>query len=230
MSRSRPKARSKIEKPADTVDTAGNNQPELAALNASDVYSPKYANTARSLRALGASEGELCDAFGVSAETLALWQIQDAEFAKACSANDPAWVNRLKEVVFQQALGRKFTEQTIVEQGGKRKVMKVQKEVPPNLDAAKFLLTNLDPENWQLKPEPVAAVEKEGEFAILLRQINESRHAHIGPVAMHPGEVKSGGLLEHYGGVLPECAKGWKRNPLYNPKLLTDKKAPLTEE
>ena len=156
MSPSRPKksAPRKTKTPADTVHAASHAQPASAAVHPSDTILACHVETARRMRSQGATDAELCVALRISADTLAVWQGQNEEFAKACVVDDAACVKRLKNMLYEQALGCTISGQTIVEQNGKRKVTIVKKEVPPDKDVAKFLLINLDPKNWRLKPEP----------------------------------------------------------------------------
>ena len=196
--------------------------------SARDIYLPEYAEIARRERSRGATDAELCDALGISAAALAIWQQQNAEFAGACVVDEGARIKRLEDRLYEQALGRTTSEQTIVEVNGRRKVTIVKKEVPPDMNALKFLMTNMDPKNWRLKPEPPVEEEKEDPFRVLLRQIAEDRRCRIGPVAMHPGEEKH--IAEYYLGEIPEWAKGWKRNPLYNPELGRGKEEESSKE
>lgn len=196
---------------------ASHAQPASAAVHPSDTILACHVETARRMRSQGATDAELCVALRISADTLAVWQGQNEEFAKACVVDDAACVKRLKNMLYEQALGCTISAQTIVEQNGKRKVTIVKKEVPPDKDVAKFLLINLDPKNWRLKPEPPPEEEKEDGLVRLLREISQNRHSRIGPVAMYPEEVDSS-MLKLYGGELPERAKGWKHNPKYNPE------------
>ncbi|KQZ01920.1 hypothetical protein ASD45_14460 [Pseudolabrys sp. Root1462] len=108
---------------------------------------------------------------------MAVWQNQFKEFAQACADNEAARMRRLRDHLFELANGYVRTEQKIVIEGGKRKKITTKTEMPPSLEAIKYILSGQQ--------------MQETDLAALLRQMGEMRTHRFRPVPLRPGEEKT---------------------------------------
>ncbi|MBS0245114.1 MAG: hypothetical protein JSR61_00725 [Proteobacteria bacterium] len=162
---------------ADTVSGRSDLHPSPASLAPSDIYSPQCLEIARAARSHGATDAELCAALGISVETLVVWQTHYKEFAKACEDNEAAQTRCLKARLYELAKGYTRTEQKITIENGVRKVVITKVEVPPDLQAIKYVMTNQQP--------------SETDLAAMLRQMAAMRTHRVRPVPLRPGEEKT---------------------------------------
>lgn len=176
-SRAKSPSEPKAETSAEKVPAMSSRPASTVPLSPSDVYSPRCAEIARDMRSRGATDAELCAALEVSAETLVVWQGQFAEFAKACEANEVARQRRVKDCLFELAVGFVRKEKKIVTEGGKRKSIITEVDVAPNLEAIKLFLSGQQ--------------VSETDLAALLRQMGEMRTHRFRPVPLRPGEEKT---------------------------------------
>ena len=125
----------------------------------------------------GATIRDFCAAMGISDDTYRRWR-ENAEFADALNrAREKfrvATVRNVENALIRAAQGVDFTRikeeakaekvveydkdtgKKIRESTGQLKTIKATKETiyyPPNVEAAKFVLSNLSPEDWKIKRE-----------------------------------------------------------------------------
>ena len=125
----------------------------------------------------GASLRQFCEAMGINDATYRRW-MRKAEFADALTrAREKFRINTVREVenalvkaargvdftrVKEEARAEKVVEfdpktgKKVRESTGQLKTIKATRETyyyPPNVEAAKFVLSNLAPEDWKLKQE-----------------------------------------------------------------------------
>ena len=134
-------------------------------------------------QACGALIKDFCKAMDISDQTYLRW-LNNMEFVEALTrARDVFHRNTVKEVenaLVKRAKGYEFTKERIEkasrkviefdpltgkkvrEYYGEPQVVAASREtiqVAPDVDAAKFVLTNMEPEHWKLKQEIQAAVD-----------------------------------------------------------------------
>ena len=126
--------------------------------NYNTLYHPKYADIARKLIGAGGTGYELRKALRIGQETYYRWFGEHPEFRDACRFGSQQADNRSEMTLFELANGYKYEEEVISkdfdEQGNEiEKVTVVEKQVPPNIAAIKFLLINRRGNKWKEKQE-----------------------------------------------------------------------------
>lgn len=116
-------------------------------------YKPEYAEQARKLCLLGATDKQLADFFGVSEQSLNVWKGKHPEFVESLKIGKVDADNRVKQSLYHRALGYSHPEDKIFNDGGKPLIVATTKHYPPDTTACIFWLKNRDPENWRDKPE-----------------------------------------------------------------------------
>ena len=107
----------------------------------------------------GATLAEMGQELGVSIRTVENWMDQHPEFKEAIQRGKSSDVEAVESALLKLALGFTFTEEKIVgNQPENREIIKIQKYLPPNVNAIRFYLTNRKPEDWKEKQEIVATI------------------------------------------------------------------------
>ena len=124
--------------------------------NEKENYRPEFAERAKLLCAKGATTNDLADHFGVSPSTILEWRAFHEDFEIASRPDTKALIARVNEILFESAIGsNRMTENVRVIRGNPVTV-RYRKHTPGNVEAQKFLLTNLKPNEWSTHPEPEA--------------------------------------------------------------------------
>lgn len=118
-------------------------------------YQPEFAEQARKLCLLGATDQEIADFFEVDVRTVYRWKGDHDEFCQALKAGKDEADNRVERSLYQQAIGYEQDEVKIF--------MPAQAEAPvyapyrakvaPNVTAAIFWLKNRRRGEWRDKVE-----------------------------------------------------------------------------
>ncbi len=115
-------------------------------------------------RATGASNKQIADKLGISLSSLKNYKKEYAELDNALSYGKSNLNLDIAKTVADMALGYTYeTEELVrVKKDGKYKTVavKVQKYVPPNLEAAKYFLKNRT-KNWNDNPQGFKLKERE---------------------------------------------------------------------
>ena len=112
-------------------------------------YKPEYAEQARMLCALGATDEDLASFFKVSARTVYRWTARHADFCQALkSGKDPA-DDRVERSLYHRAVGYTFDAVKIVQARGEIKLVPYKEHLPPDTTAAIFWLKNRRKEHWR---------------------------------------------------------------------------------
>ena len=134
-------------------------------------------------QACGALVKDFCKAMGINIDTYYQWQ-NKSEFSEAISrARDvfhQTTVRNVENALVKRASGYEFTKERaekasrktvefdpltgkkVREYYGEPQLVAMSKEtiqVAPDVDAAKFVLTNMEPERWRQKQEIAAAID-----------------------------------------------------------------------
>lgn len=121
-------------------------------------YKPEFAEQASKLCALGLTDVEVSEFFGVSVRTLHRWKAEDEAFCHALKAAKSQADDRVERSLFERATGYAFVEQQAIKikvgpHEEKIEVVDVEKQVPPDTTACIFWLKNRKPKEWRDKVE-----------------------------------------------------------------------------
>lgn len=125
-------------------------------------YDPSFADQAAKLCALGATDIELADFFGVNTVTIYAWRNTHEEFAKAVSAGKELADERVERSLFNRAVGYTFESEKVFQYQGEIVRAQTREHVPPDPGAAMNWLKNRRPEQWREKQ----TVEHEGKLQV----------------------------------------------------------------
>jgi hypothetical protein len=122
------------------------------------LYRQDYADQARKLCLLGATDAELADFFGVPESTLNGWKLAHPGFLESIREGkvkaDAEVANSLRE----RAVGAEWTEQQAIKikvgpHQERVEVVEVRRAAPPDTQAAVMWLKNRRPRDWRDKQE-----------------------------------------------------------------------------
>lgn len=134
MQRRKPKASPKQEaKPVSADDKPGRGRPTG--------YKPEYARIAKAMCALGATDQELADEFGVSTQTIWRWQSKHADFCYALRASKKAYDIRIERGLAQRAMGYSYDSEKVFQFQGQPVKVPYVEHIPPDPGAAKMWLS-----------------------------------------------------------------------------------------
>ncbi len=117
-------------------------------------YDVKYAEQAKKLCALGATDAELADFFEVSVSTINLWKVEHESFSESIKVGKAPADERVKLSLYHRANGYSHPEDDIRVIEGKIVVTPTIKHYPPDTTACIFWLKNRLPEEFRATPEP----------------------------------------------------------------------------
>lgn len=126
-------------------------------------YKPEYADMAAKLLSRGALNIEIADFFGISIVTLWNWRNRYAEFFKALTIVTEEQCDRTERSLFERANGYTYEAVKIVVNSTTGKVTKVKylEHVPPDVGAARLLLTNRRGDKWKDRTQTDHGVTEE---------------------------------------------------------------------
>jgi hypothetical protein len=144
-------------------------------------YRPYYAEQARKLCVLGATDDDLANFFGVATRTIYRWTAKHEEFCQALKCGKDPADDRVERSLYHRAVGYTFEAVKLVTAGGVTRQVRYREHVPPDTTAAIFWLKNRRKEQWRDKQEhtvtgadggPVRSVSlSKGEFEAIARRI-----------------------------------------------------------
>ena len=110
---------------------------------------------ARKIAALGATEVEMADFFGVTTVTLFNWRTQHPEFFNATRLGKEEADDRVEQRLFARAMGYEHDEVDIRVVNGEIVKTPIRKFYPPDTAAASLWLRNRRPGAWRDKVEAI---------------------------------------------------------------------------
>lgn len=124
-------------------------------------YDPAFAAQAKKLCALGATDMELADFFGVATRTIYAWRNVHPEFSQASIAGKDAADDRVERALYGRAVGYTFESEKVFQFQGEIIRTDTREHVPPDPGAALHWLKNRRPDKWRDKQvvEHAGAVE-----------------------------------------------------------------------
>jgi hypothetical protein len=118
-------------------------------------FRSEYIGQAKRLAALGATDVEVADFFGVCVATLFNWRADFPEFLEATRLGKQAADDRVEQRLFARAMGYEHDEVDIRVVNGSVVQTQIRKFYPPDTAAASFWLRNRRPNDWRDKVEAV---------------------------------------------------------------------------
>lgn len=116
-------------------------------------YKPEFAEQAKKLAVLGATDAQLADFFEVSVSTINLWKIEHEEFSESLKLAKEEADKRVEHSLYQRAMGYEHDEVDIRVVAGELKTTPIRKHYPPDTTACIFWLKNRKPQEWRDKIE-----------------------------------------------------------------------------
>ena len=115
------------------------------------LYKAEYSEQARKLCALGATDADLAEFFGVSDATVSAWKSRHPAFRDALAAGKSDADDRVEKSLYQCAVGYSHPDVHISHYQGQVTVTPITKHYPPNTTAAIFWLKNRRRAAWKEK-------------------------------------------------------------------------------
>lgn len=127
-------------------------------------YKQEFADQAKKLCELGATDEEIANFFGVSARTVYRWKHEHEEFCQALKIGKAPADNRVERSLFQKATGFYYTEQQAfkIKKGQHEEVIKiveVEKFAMPDTTAQIYWTKNRQSDHWKDKTEQALTVD-----------------------------------------------------------------------
>lgn len=115
-------------------------------------YKAEFAEQARKLCLLGATDADLADFFEVSEQTINAWKKAHEGFLESLKAGKRLADADVAERLFQRAMGYSHPEEKVFNNQGEIVTHQTTKHYPPDPTSMIFWLKNRDPERWREKP------------------------------------------------------------------------------
>jgi hypothetical protein len=115
---------------------------------------------AKKLAALGATDVEMADFFGVSLRTFMRWKVSKPEFWHALKATKDAADERVERRLWERAVGYSAEVEKVVCSRGKVMRVRTVEHYPPDTTACIFWLKNRQPDRWRDKVDPGQAAAR----------------------------------------------------------------------
>lgn len=115
-------------------------------------YKPEYVEQATKLCALGATDVDLADFFGVSITTIGNWKTSHEEFLAALKGGKEPADERVERSLYQRANGYTHDAVKIFPpkgEGTQALIVPYREHVPPDTTACIFWLKNRKPAEWR---------------------------------------------------------------------------------
>ena len=116
-------------------------------------YKDEYAEQARKLCMLGATDEDLAEFFEVSYRTIYRWQISHDEFCQALKAGKEHADERVERSLYHKAVGYTYDSVKIFQHQGQVIEAPYKEHIPPDTTAAIFWLKNRRKADWRDKQE-----------------------------------------------------------------------------
>lgn len=116
-------------------------------------YRPEYAAQAGKLAALGATDKEMADFFGVADSCFRRWKNLYPELNEACRIGKVEADDRVERSLYQRAVGYSFESEKVFCHDGEVTRVPVVEHIEPNVTAQIFWLKNRRRSDWRDKVE-----------------------------------------------------------------------------
>ncbi|MBO3760370.1 hypothetical protein [Ciceribacter sp. L1K22] len=153
------------------------------------LYEEKFADQAKMLATLGATDLEISQFFNVSLRTIHRWKIEHEEFREALEIGKDEADAKVEESLYRRAVGYTFDSEKILVVEGEVQRVETMEHVPPDVKAATFWLQNRRPGIWRDTKHLKHGVQEDNPLADFLKEISGQAIApkdHHGPASTEP--------------------------------------------
>ena len=112
-------------------------------------YKAEYVAQAEKLCALGATDVQLADFFGVTESTIYEWKKSHIKFSEALKVSKVAADTKVERSLYERARGYSCPEDKVFCSNGDVTVVPTTKHYPPDTTACIFWLKNRKPDDWR---------------------------------------------------------------------------------
>ena len=116
-------------------------------------YKPEFAEQARKLTLLGATDRELADFFKVAESTLNLWKLEHPEFSESLKLGKEVADERVEQSLYHRAVGFSHPDVHVSNYQGEVTLTPIVKVYPPDPTSCIFWLKNRRGADWRDKIE-----------------------------------------------------------------------------
>lgn len=125
----------------------------MAKVGRPSSYKPEYAEQARKLCLLSATDAEIADIIGVSTVTLNAWKKEVPEFLKSITQGKADADANVADRLYQRAMGYTHKAVKIFQFEGQPLIVPYEEHYPPDTQAASLWLRNRQPRKWRDKQD-----------------------------------------------------------------------------
>lgn len=116
-------------------------------------FKAEYIEQGRKLAALGATDREMAEFFGVAESTFYLWKNTHPDFSEALKVGKAPADARVEQSLYRRATGYSYDATKIFQYEGQPVTVPYVEHVPPDVTACIFWLKNRVPDEWRDKQE-----------------------------------------------------------------------------
>ena len=116
-------------------------------------YKKEYAEQARKICRLGATDPDLADIFEVTRSTINKWKLDHEEFSDALKEGKLTADEKVELSLFERATGYEHKEEKIFNNNGQALIVPTTKHYAPDTTAIIYYLNNRMPEKYRNKQE-----------------------------------------------------------------------------
>jgi hypothetical protein len=121
-------------------------------------YRPEYVEEAAKLSALGATDAQMADFFGVVISTFYLWRNTHPEFSDAIKLSKQEADKRVEQSLYHRAIGyERDSVKIFCSKDGEITQVPYREYVPPDATSMIFWLKNRKPAEWRDRQEHTGA-------------------------------------------------------------------------
>ncbi len=134
------------------VKKSGGRRPGVGRPTA---FKPEYVDLAYKFCLLGAIDTTLAEFFEVSVATLNVWKRKHPEFMESCAKGKAVADANVAHSLYKSAIGGHFVEEErlVSDSNGGQEIVKLKKQVEPQVMAQRYWLNNRRPKDWKDKVE-----------------------------------------------------------------------------
>lgn len=158
-------------KPASKPKAKPRVKPAPKAPGRPSAYRKEFAQQAKKITLLGATDMDLADFFGVAISTINLWKLKHPEFSESLKVGKDSADERVISSLYHRAIGYSHPEVDIRAVDGVIVQTPLTKHYPPDTTAAIFWLKNRRKEEFRDKVDVNHDVEEGGPLAALMGQL-----------------------------------------------------------
>lgn len=118
-------------------------------------YKAEYAEQAKHLCKLGATDEDLAEAFKVHVATIYRWQSQYPEFCEASKVGKDMADARVERALYHRAVGYSHDAVKVMQYQGQPVIVPYKERFAPDTTAALKWLNNRKPEEWREQPKDI---------------------------------------------------------------------------